>query len=108
MDFKEYLVSKKVEDISTLDAEKQAELYNDFNEASKVEIEKAIELKASKEDIAALKSELSDTMTKQFVALQTVLKEQGLYMKKIAKSDAIKEIPLNKLLISFNCIFHFL
>jgi HK97 family phage major capsid protein len=98
MDFKEYLVSKKVEDISTLDAEKQAELYNDFNEASKVAIESAIELKASKEDVDAMKSELSDTMTKQFVALQTVLKEQGLYMKKIAKSDSIKQVPLNKLL----------
>lgn len=98
MDFKEYLVSKKVEDISTLDAEKQAELYNDFNEASKAAIESAIELKASKEDVDAMKSELSETMTKQFVALQTVLKEQGLYMKKIAKSDSIKEVPLNKLL----------
>ena len=98
MNFKEFLASKEVSDITKLDAEAQAGLYNDFNEASKVAIESAIELKASKEDVDALKSELSDTMTKQFVALQTVLKEQGMYMKKIAKSDAIKEVPLNKLL----------
>ena len=98
MDFKEYLVSKKVEDISTLDAEAQAGLYNDFNEASKVAIDEAIELKASKEDVDTMKAELSESMNKQFIALQTVLKEQGTYLKKIAKTDAIKEIPLNKLL----------
>ena len=98
MTFKEYLVSKKVEDISTLDVEKQAELYNEYNEASKVAIEKAIEEKASTESVEALKAELSDTMNKQFIALQTVLKEQGMYLKKIAKSDTIKEVPLNKLL----------
>jgi hypothetical protein len=98
MNFKEFLVSKEVSDITKLDAEAQAGLYNDFNEASKVAIESAIELKASKEDVDAMKAELSEATTKQFVALQTVLKEQGLYMKKIAKSDAIKEVPLNKLL----------
>ena len=98
MTFKEYLLSKKVEDISTLDVEKQAELYNEYNEASKVAIEKAIEEKASTESVEALKAELSDTMNKQFIALQTVLKEQGMYLKKIAKSDTIKEVPLNKLL----------
>ena len=98
MTFKEYLVSKKVEDISTLDAEAQAGLYNDFNEASKAAIESAIELKASKEDVDTMKAELSESMNKQFIALQTVLKEQGSYLKKIAKSDSIKEVPLNKLL----------
>jgi HK97 family phage major capsid protein len=88
MDFKEYLVSKKVEDISTLDAEKQAELYNEYNEASKAEIAKAIELKASTEDVATMKAELESNITKQFVALQTVLKEQGVYMKKLSKGEA--------------------
>jgi len=90
MKFKEFLASKSVEDISKLDAEAQASLYNEYNEASKVEIEKAIELKASKEDVDTMKSELSDTMTKQFVALQTVLKEQGVYMKKLSASEAVE------------------
>ena len=98
MKFSEFLATKEVEDISTLSADKQAELYNEYNEASKVAIDKAIEAKASKEDVTALKVELSDTMHKQFVSLQTVLKEQGMYLKKIAKTDAIKEVPLNKLL----------
>ena len=88
MNFKEFLVSKKVEDISTLDAEAQAGLYNEYNEASKVEIAKAIETKASTEDVEAMKKELESNVTKQFVALQTVLKEQGVYMKQLSKGEA--------------------
>ena len=87
MKFSEFLTSKGVSDVSVLEADKQAELYNEYNEASKKEIEKAIELKASKEDIAALKSELSDTMTKQFVALQKVLKDQGILMKRLTSEE---------------------
>ena len=87
MNFKEFLVSKSVSDIATLDAEAQAGLYNEYNEASKAEIAKAVEAKASKEDVEAMKKELSENMTKQFVALQTVLKEQGVYMKKLSKSE---------------------
>ena len=90
MKFSEFLTSKGVSDVSVLEADKQAELYNDYNEASKKEIEKAIELKASKEDITALKSELSDTMTKQFVALQKVLKDQGILMKRLT-SEEVRE-----------------
>ena len=98
--FAKFLEAKGITeaDFNAKDAEAQAGLYNEYNEASKKEIEKAVELKASKEELDSMKAELSETMTKQFVALQTVLKEQGLYMKKIAKSDAIKEVPLNKLL----------
>lgn len=91
MKFNEFLVSKKVEDISKLDAEAQASLYNEYNEASKVEIAKAIELKASSEDVATMKAELEANITKQFVALQTVLKEQGVYMKKLSKGEAAEK-----------------
>jgi hypothetical protein len=87
MKFKEFLASKSIEDITKLDAEAQAGLYNEYNEASKKEIEKAVELKASKEEVEAMKAELSDTMTKQFVALQTVLKDQGILMKKLSKEE---------------------
>lgn len=87
MNFKEFLVSKEVSDITKLDAEAQAGLYNEYNEASKVEIAKAIDAKASTEDVDAMKSELEANITKQFVALQTVLKEQGVYMKQLSKSE---------------------
>jgi hypothetical protein len=99
MKFKEFLASKSIEDITKLDAEAQAGLYNEYNEASKKEIESAMEAKASKEEVEAMKAELSDTMTKQFVALQTVLKDQGILMKKLTREEvAKKETTLKELL----------
>jgi HK97 family phage major capsid protein len=95
MKFKEFLASKSIEDITKLDAEAQAGLYNEYNEASKKEIESAMEAKASKEEVEAMKAELSDTMTKQFVALQTVLKDQGILMKKLSKEEvAEREVSI--------------
>ncbi len=88
MNFKEFLVSKGVSDITKLDAEAQAALYNEYNEASKAAIEKAVEAKASTEDVEKMRAELEANITKQFVALQTVLKEQGVYMKQLSKSEA--------------------
>jgi HK97 family phage major capsid protein len=97
MKFKEFLASKSIEDISKLDAEAQAGLYNEYNEASKKEIESAMEAKASKEEVEAMKAELSETMTKQFVALQTVLKDQGILMKKLTREEvAAKEITVKE------------
>jgi len=87
MDFKEFLVSKSVSDITTLDAEAQAGLYNEYNEATKAAIQKAVDAKASTEDVEKMRTELEANITKQFVALQTVLKEQGVYMKKLSKSE---------------------
>ena len=88
MNFKEFLVSKSVSDITKLDAEAQAGLYNEYNEASKAAIEKAVAEKASTEDVEKMRAELEANITKQFVALQTVLKEQGVYMKKLSASEA--------------------
>ncbi len=95
MKFNEFLVSKGISEIAGLDAEKQAELYNEYNEASKKEIEKAVDAKASKEELDAMKSELSDTMTKQFVALQSVLKDQGILMKRLSREEvAEREVTI--------------
>jgi len=90
MKFNEFLVSKGIGDIAGLDAEKQAELYNEYNDASRKEIESAVEAKASKEELDAMKAELSDTMTKQFVALQSVLKDQGILMKRLSREESIE------------------
>jgi len=98
MKFKEFLASKEVSDITKLDAEAQAGLYNEYNEVSKVAIDKAIELKASKEDVDAMKAELEANITKQFISLQTVLKEQGVYMKKLSKGEAdAKNVTIKEL-----------
>jgi len=77
----------KSEDFSAMDAEKQAELYNEFNEAKRKEIEEAIESKATKEDIADLKAELQSTMTDQMKSLNQALKDQGLAIKKLSQSE---------------------
>jgi len=98
MKFKEFLATKEVSDITKLDADAQASLYNEYNEASKAAIESAIELKASTEDVSAMKAELEANITKQFVALQTVLKEQGVYMKKLSKGEAeAKNVTIKEL-----------
>jgi len=87
MKFSEFLQSKGVADIATLDAEKQAGLYNEYNEASKAAIEEAVAAKASKEEVEEMKKELEANVAKQFVALQTVLKEQGVYLKKLSAQE---------------------
>ena len=92
MKFNEFLVSKGIGEIAGLDAEKQAELYNEYNDASRKEIESAVEAKASKEELDAMKSELSDTMTKQFVALQSVLKDQGNECTKLFRFRYLKNM----------------
>ncbi len=97
MKFKEFLASKSIEDISKLSAEEQAGLYNEYNEATKKEIESAMKAKASKEEVEAMKAELNENMTKQFVALQTVLKDQGILMKKLTREEvAAKEITVKE------------
>jgi HK97 family phage major capsid protein len=97
MTFKEFLVSKEVADVTKLDAEGQAGLYNEFNALAVKAIDEA---KASKEDVEAMKKELSENMTKQFVALQTVLKEQGVYMKNLSKEEAKAQNATVKELVS--------
>ena len=87
MKFKDFLASKNIEDVAALDAEKQAELYNEYNEQTKAELEKAIENKASKEDIAEIKAELSANVEKQMNALNGVLKAQGVMLKRLSEGE---------------------
>ncbi len=89
MKFKDFLSNKGVEDIATLDAEKQAELYNEYNAAEKVRLEELIENKASKEDIDAIKVAMAENAKKQFDALNDALKkEHGILLKKVSDSEA--------------------
>ena len=87
--FNSFLEEKgiKSDEFAAMDAEKQAELYNEFNEAKRSEIESAIEEKASKEDIASLKAELSETINAQMKSLNQALKDQGFAIKKMVNSE---------------------
>ena len=86
MDFKKFLADKGISDLSELSAEKQAGLFNEFNAEIKKGIDEAIEMKASKEDIEALKAELSASIEKQMVALNKALEVQGIALARMTRS----------------------
>ena len=88
MDFKKFLADKGISDLSELSAEKQAGLFNEFNAEIKKGIDEAIEMKASKEDIQALKSELSASIEKQMVALNKALEVQGIALARMTRSES--------------------
>ncbi len=87
MKFKDFLKDKGIESLEGKNAEDIAELYNEFNEKKAEELNKAIEEKASKEDINALKSELVASQTEQMKVLNETLKEQGLAIKTFMKPE---------------------
>lgn len=87
MKFKEFLTSKSIEDITKLDADAQAGLYNEYNELQRAELEKAVAAKASKEDLDAMKAEIFENQEKQMAALNTALKSQGAILKRMSKEE---------------------
>lgn len=89
MKFSDFLSEKNIsqEDFSGYDAEKQAELYNEFNESKSNELKDMIEAKASKEDIEALKDELNKSRVEQMKSLNAALKEQGIAIKKLTEQE---------------------
>jgi len=91
MKFKDFLKEKGIESIEGKSAEELAELYNEFNIKKSNELEKAIEAKASKEDITDLKSEIVTAQTEQLKQLNETLKEHGLAIKRFAKPEAETE-----------------
>lgn len=83
--FEEFLKEKGFDTIEGMEAEKMAEMFNEYNELKRAALESAIEAKASKEDIDNLKSELVNSQTEQMKALNEVLKEQGIAIKALTK-----------------------
>ena len=113
MDFKEFLVSKGYEikepvlneDGATKEegtsAEDMAKYYNEFNTIKREELTAAITADVenkNKESIAALKAELLEAQAEQLKSLNSVLKEQGLMLKRlndIAEGDVSMTNKLN-------------
>lgn len=87
--FKTFLSEKGITeaDFATKSAEDMASLYNEYNEVSKSELAKAIENKASKEDIEAIKSSLVETQNEQLKSLNETLKQHGLAIKKLNEEE---------------------
>lgn len=87
--FKDFLDAKGITEgeFAKKSAEEQAGLYNDFNKEVNTEINNAIEAKASKEDIEALKAELNQARDAQYKALNEKLVEMGVSITKGMKKD---------------------
>lgn len=66
-------------------AEELAGLYNEFNTKKREELEKAIEAKASKEDIAKMEASIKEAQTEQLKQLNETLKQHGIAIKQFAK-----------------------
>ena len=88
MKFNEFLEKKGIaKDYSEMDASKQAELFNEFNDFKMKEIDEAVKSKASKEDINSLKEEFSKGLVEQQKALNSALKDMGVTIKSLAKGE---------------------
>lgn len=83
--FKAFLETKGIteEEFLKKDAEAMAALYNEYNEKVRKELSDAIEAKASKEDIDAMKAHLTESINKQMLSLNEALKEQGIAIRKL-------------------------
>ena len=74
-------------DLAAKSAEELAGIYNEYNAVKSTELEKAIEAKASKDDIEALKNELKENQVSQIKALNDTLKEYGVAIKKLSAGE---------------------
>ena len=86
--FEKFLEGKNI-DPTKLDeksAEELAALYNEFNEKNAEELEKAIEAKASKEDIEKMQTAIKEAQTEQLKQLNETLKQHGIAIKAFAKT----------------------
>ena len=100
---KEFLSKKGIsaEDYSKLPAADALELMNEFNAVKQKALNEAIEAKASKEDILALKAEILKQKDAQFDQLQEALKLQGIALKKLSAEEVEgKEVSFKKSLRS--------
>jgi len=86
MKFKEWLASKGYEIKEDTTAEKIAEFYNEFNAVKQEELKTALK-EENKESIDDLKSELTDLRIEQSKALNDALKEMGLAIKNVNKTN---------------------
>jgi HK97 family phage major capsid protein len=84
-------------DYKTKTAEETAELYNEFNDEQRKEIDALIENKATKEDIANAVDALRNSQLEQMKTLNSAMSEMGLSIK--AFTDKSKDSAPKKSLI---------
>ncbi len=100
--FKDFLTEKGITDeqFKEMDAHALAGLHNEFNEVKSAELNAAIEAKATKEDINALKAEILEASKEQLKSLNDALREQGLAIKRMNEKAAGDVSLLNQMTIA--------
>jgi hypothetical protein len=78
--FDEFLKEKGIATVESLDAEKLAGLYNEYNDLMRAEVEKAV--KTNSDEVAALKEMLVKNQQVQIDQLNEALKAQGIAIAK--------------------------
>ena len=78
---------KTNDELANLTVEELAGYYNTINEVKNSEIEEAIKLKSSKEEVAKLYNEYKNDVDSQMEKLNEVLVEQGLKIKKLSDNE---------------------
>ena len=83
--FNEWLAEKGIKNdaFANLEAEKQAELYNEYNEQFRTKLNDLEANGATKSEIETLKSDLAKVKDEQFNQLKSILREQGVELKKL-------------------------
>lgn len=86
-DFSKYLrhLGKSENSFNKLSAEKQAHIFNRYNNGIRKALAKAIETKATKADIEELKNTLLNVQAEQVKSLNATLKAQGITIAKIQR-----------------------
>jgi HK97 family phage major capsid protein len=95
MEFK----TKNQEELSKLSVEELAGYYNALNAYKNAEIQKLIEQKASKNDIDALKLEISTSIKEQVKNLNEILVKQGLAIEKIGRNEKVDKKTIKQALL---------
>jgi len=89
--FNEWLTTDKnvaKEAFAEMSADEQAGLYNEYNAIKEKAIDEAINAKASAEEVEALKQELNTIKGEQYDTLKSILKQQGIALKKLQDGQA--------------------
>ena len=87
---KELLASKDItmEAFKGMEPEGQAAIYNELNDINKAAFKALSESsEATKEELEAFKTQMSEERNEQFKALNNVLKEHGMAIKKLSEKE---------------------
>tara|TARA_R110002012_G_scaffold130421_2_gene282909 strand:- start:607 stop:1866 length:1260 start_codon:yes stop_codon:yes gene_type:complete len=99
MEWKEFLTSKGVSDISKIeDVNEQASLHAEYLKSVIAERDELISSKATQADIDKASNEIRVIIDKGMASLNETVKAQGIFMQKQERNNELPTVTLNKLL----------